>query len=64
MRLGVQLRIPVSVGASHLVPWLSQTDPVKSPLVLQPETIGCLVSLKDLWLDGNQLAEIPSVRDS
>uniref|UniRef100_A0A8C4VJV7 Leucine rich repeat containing 1 n=1 Tax=Gopherus evgoodei TaxID=1825980 RepID=A0A8C4VJV7_9SAUR len=27
--------------------------------ILQPETIGALFSLKDLWLDGNQLAEIP-----
>lgn len=27
----------------------------------QPESIGCLISLKDMWLDGNQLTEIPSV---
>lgn len=27
----------------------------------QPESIGHLVGLKDLWLDGNQLTEIPAV---
>lgn len=32
------------------------------PFMLQPETIGALFNLKDLWLDGNQLAEIPQVR--
>lgn len=30
--------------------------------ILQPETIGALFNLKDLWLDGNQLAEIPQVK--
>ena len=32
------------------------------PFMLQPETIGALFNLKDIWLDGNQLAEIPQVR--
>lgn len=27
----------------------------------QPNSIGHLVSLKDLWLDGNHLTEIPAV---
>lgn len=27
----------------------------------QPESIGHLVGLKDLWLDGNQLTEVPAV---
>lgn len=27
----------------------------------QPQSIGHLVSLKDLWLDGNHLTEIPAV---
>lgn len=27
----------------------------------QPDSIGHLVGLKDLWLDGNQLNEIPAV---
>lgn len=27
----------------------------------QPDSIGQLVGLKDLWLDGNQLNEIPAV---
>lgn len=30
--------------------------------ILQPGTIGALYNLKDLWLDGNQLVEIPQVR--
>uniref|UniRef100_A0A672HM44 Disease resistance R13L4/SHOC-2-like LRR domain-containing protein n=1 Tax=Salarias fasciatus TaxID=181472 RepID=A0A672HM44_SALFA len=29
-------------------------------LCSSPESIGCLVSLKDLWLDGNHLVEIPA----
>lgn len=27
----------------------------------QPKSIGHLVSLKDMWLDGNHLTEIPAV---
>nr|XP_014354470.1 PREDICTED: leucine-rich repeat-containing protein 1-like [Latimeria chalumnae] len=27
--------------------------------ILQPETFGALLNLKDLWLDGNQLMELP-----
>lgn len=29
--------------------------------MFQPESIGALLHLKDLWLDGNQLSELPQV---
>lgn len=29
--------------------------------LFQPESIGALLHLKDLWLDGNQLSELPQV---
>ena len=30
-------------------------------LILQPEIIGTLPSLQELWLDGNDLTELPPV---
>uniref|UniRef100_A0A8D0GP27 Leucine rich repeat containing 1 n=1 Tax=Sphenodon punctatus TaxID=8508 RepID=A0A8D0GP27_SPHPU len=44
----------------NLLPSLLSSYPNNTVFVmLQPETIGALYSLKDFWLDGNQLAELP-----
>uniref|UniRef100_A0A3B3T4T8 Leucine rich repeat containing 1 n=1 Tax=Paramormyrops kingsleyae TaxID=1676925 RepID=A0A3B3T4T8_9TELE len=47
-------RLPDSFPELRNLTCLSLND-----ISLQPKIIGCLVNLKDLWLDGNQLAEIP-----
>lgn len=41
--------------------WLSGALSLQCHLLFQPESIGALLHLKDLWLDGNQLSELPQV---
>uniref|UniRef100_A0A8P4G9M0 Leucine rich repeat containing 1 n=1 Tax=Dicentrarchus labrax TaxID=13489 RepID=A0A8P4G9M0_DICLA len=49
----------LTLNASHVYLYCLLFSVSLCPILL-PESIGCLVSLKDLWLDGNQLAEIPA----
>ena len=54
--------MPWSIPPLHSSNFSLSLFPIPThPPPTQPETIGHLVSLKDLWLDGNQLAVIPAV---